>query len=138
MISSYPDAGEFTRFWLLAAKAMRDVRAEREKISGSPLPEEFDITDHITALKARIAPLKKSHFDVMNACLHANRVLFPEAREVQSIEELIRNLNQPKTRLRLWRSSSARAGADGALMFIMSWHEHVEHHKIQTLREGSS
>ena len=61
---------------------MKDARAEREEISGSPLPEQFDIVDHITVLKARIAPLEKDHFDVMNACLNANRVLFPEAREV--------------------------------------------------------
>ena len=138
MISTYPDAGEFTRFRLLAAAAVKDVHAEREKISGSPLPAEFDIVDHIMTLKVQISPLKKDHFDVMKACLNANRVLFPEAREVQSTEELIRNLNQAKTRLRLWRSSSARAGADDALMFIMSWHVHVELHKIQTLREGSS
>ena len=99
---------------------------------------EFDILDHIMALKALIAPLKKDHFNVMNACLNANRALFPEAREVQSPEELIRNLNQAKTRLRLWRSLSARTGADAALIFIMSWHEHIELHKIKTLCEGSS
>ena len=138
MALSYLDAGEFTRFRLLAAKAVRDTRAEREKISGSPLPDEFDITDHITALKAWIAPLKKSHFDVMNVCLHANRVLFPEAREAQSTEELIKNLNQAKTRLKLRRSSSTRAGAYTAHMFILSWHEHVELHKIQSLCEGST
>ena len=96
------------------------MRAPREKASGSLLPAEFDIVDHIMALKARIAPLKNVHFDVMKACLNANRVLFPEAREVQSTEELIRILNQAKTRLRLWRSSSPCAGADAALMFIMS------------------
>ena len=55
---------------------------------------------HIIALKARIAPLKKAQIDVMNASLHANRVLFPEAQEGQSIEELIRNLDQAKTRLK--------------------------------------
>ena len=97
----YPNAGEFTRFQLLAAKAMKDVHAKKEKASGSPLPEEFDIVDHITTLKARIAPLKKDHFDVMNACLNVNQVLFPEAQEAHSIEELIRNLNQAKTWLRL-------------------------------------
>ena len=80
MISSYLDAGEFTKFWLLAAKAVKNARAEREKISRSPLRAEFDIVEHITALKAWIAPLKKNHFDVMNACLNANRALFPEAQ----------------------------------------------------------
>ena len=75
---------------------------------------------------------------MMKSCLNASRVLFPESRDVQSTEELIRNLNQAKTWLRLWRSSSSRAGADAALMFIMSWHEHIQLHKIETLREGST
>ena len=77
----YLNAGEFTRFWLLAAKAVRDARAERGKLAGAPLPEEWDIVDHITTLKARIAPLKKDHIDLMNVSLRVNRVLFPEARE---------------------------------------------------------
>ena len=47
-------------------------------------------------------------------------------------------LKGTKERLQLWRSSSARAGADAALAFIMSWHEDVELEKIETLRKGAS
>ena len=45
-------------------------------------------------------------------------------------------LNEGKERLQLWRSSSARAGADAALMLIMSWHEDIKLEKIQSLWEG--
>ena len=47
-------------------------------------------------------------------------------------------LKGTKERLQLWRSSSARAGADAALAFIMSWHKDVELEKIETLRKGAA
>ena len=130
--------GEFTSIRLQAAKAVRDARAERAKLTGAPLPETWDIEDHITALKARIAPLKDSHIDLLNASLKAHRILFPESRQVRSAEELIKDLDQTKSRLQQWRSSSARAGADAALIFIMSWYELIDLAKVRSLREGSS
>ena len=81
----------------MANKATKDACTEREKASGSPLPVEFDIIDHITALKGRITPLKQDHFDVMKAGLNASRVLFPEAWEFQTTKQLIQNLNEAKT-----------------------------------------
>ena len=104
----------------------------------SPLSETWDIEDHITALKARIAPLKDSHIGRLNSSLKAHRILFPEARQVVPVEELIRDLDQAMTRLKQWRSSSARAGADAALLFIMSWYELIDLAKVRSFREGSS
>ena len=137
-VLAYLNVGEFTSIRLQAAKAVRDARAERAKLAGAPLPETWDIEDHITALKARIAPLKESHIDMFNASLKAHRVLFPEARQVRSADELIKDLDQAKTRLKQWRSSSARAGADAALLFIMSWYELIDLAKVRSFREGSS
>ena len=94
LIPTYPNAGEFTRFRIQAFKAVKEARAKREKASGSTLPPKFDIIDHITALKARIAPLKRDHNDVMHACVHASCALFPECQDVHSTKGLIRNLNQ--------------------------------------------
>ena len=130
--------GEFTSIRFQAAKAVRDARAERAKLTGAPLLETWDIEDHITALKARIAPLKESHTTLFNASLKAHRVLFPEARPARSADELIKDLDQAETRLKQWRSSSARAGADAGLLFIMSWYELIDLAKVRSLREGSS
>ena len=47
-------------------------------------------------------------------------------------------LKGAKERLQLWRSSSARAGADAALTLIMSWHEEIELEKIETLRKDGA
>ena len=80
---------------------MKDARAEREKASGSQLPPEFDMLDHLTALKARVAPLKQDFINVMYACVHACRALFPECPDERSTDKLLALLNQTKTRLQL-------------------------------------
>ena len=100
---------------------MKDARAEREKASGSQLPPEFDIIDHLTALKAWVAPLKQDFINVMYTCVNTCRALFPDRKDARSTSRLIKLLNEGKKRLQLWRSSSTRAGADAALMLIMSW-----------------
>ena len=72
----------------------------------------------------------------MYACVNTCRALFPQRKDTRSTNKLIEMLNEGKERLQLWRSSSARAGADAALMLIMSWHEDIKLDKIQSLREG--
>ena len=86
--------------------------------------------EHLTALKARVAPLNQNFVDLMYACVHACQALFPECPNARSTNRLIELLIQTKTRLQLWRSSSARAGADAALTLIMSWHEDIKLDKI--------
>ena len=135
MIYSY--AEEFTQYRLTAFKALKDSCAEREKASGSQLPPEYDMLDHLAALKAWVAPLKQDFVSVMLACVNTCRALLPECPDARSTDRLIELLNQGKTRLQLWRSSSARARADAALMLIMLWHEDIKLEKIQSLREGS-
>ena len=121
---------------MTAFSTVKEGRIEREKASRSSLPPEFDIIDHLTALKARVAPLKIDFVDVMYACVHTCRALFRERTDACSTNKLIGMLNEGKERLQLWRSSSARAGVDTALMLIMSWHEDIKLDKIQSLREG--
>ena len=87
---------------------------------------------------ARVAPIKKDFADVMTACVKTCRALYPEKTDARSTSQLVGMLNGSKERLQLWRSSSARAGADAALMLIMSWHEDIKLGQIQTLREGGA
>ena len=134
MIYSY--AEEFARYRITALKAVKDSRAEREKASRSQLPPEYDMLNHLAALKARVAPLKQDFINVMLACVNTCQALFSYCPDARSTDRLIELLNQGKTRLQLWRSSSARAGTDAALMLIMSWHEDIKLEKIQSLQIG--
>ena len=96
---------------------------------------EFDMDDHLAALSARVAPLATDFHTLMTGGLEACRALYPDHPDVSSLEELTEMMKSVKDRLQLWRSSSARAGADAALTLIMSWHEEIKLPQIQTLRE---
>ena len=97
----YPNAEEFTRYRMMALKAVKDARVEREKASGSTLPPEYDMLDHLTSLKARVAPLKQDFIDVMYACVHACRALFQDCPHAHSTDRLIELLKQTKNWLQL-------------------------------------
>ena len=93
--------------------------------------------DHLIALDARVAPLAADFQSLMAAGLKACGPLYPDGPDVSSQEELEKMLKGTKERLQVWRSSSARAGADAALAFLMSWHQDIELEKIETLRKGA-
>ena len=75
--------------------------------------------------------------ELLDAGLCAFKALWPLADAPKSTEDLASKLREAKQRLREWRSSSARAGADAALKFIMTWCEKIDLEKMNTLRRGS-
>ena len=93
---------------------------------GKDLADNLDIDDHVAALNARIAPLKRDFDEVMTACVKTCRALYPDRPDARRTDELVGMLEGSQERLQLWRSSSARAGADAALTLIMSWHEDIK------------
>jgi hypothetical protein len=89
------------------------------------------------AIKARIHPLKTIGSELLDAGVSAFRALWPLADAPNTTPELAAKLREAEQRLREWRSSSARAGADAALKFIMTWCEKLDLEKMDTLRRGS-
>ena len=68
---------------------------------GKDLADNLDIADHVAALSARIAPLKKNFEDVMTACVETCRVLYPERADADNTDELVGILEGSKDRLQL-------------------------------------
>jgi len=89
------------------------------------------------AIKSRINPLKTIGSELLDAGLSAFRALWPNEDAPKTTEGLASKLREAERRLREWRSSSARAGADAALKFIMTWCEKIDLEKMTALRRGS-
>ena len=128
-----PFAEECGRTEDAAYEAVKAARIEKGKDPAA----EADIDDHLSALGARVAPLAADFQALMAASLKACGALYPDHADVSSPEELEGLLKGTK-HLQLWRSSSARAGADDALTLIMSWHEEIELAQIQTLQKDGA
>jgi hypothetical protein len=63
--------------------------------------------------------------------------LWPGQRTPTDPVGLGNDLQLAKVRLREWRDSSARVGADEALTYFLSWYEKSNLETLRTVREGS-
>ena len=93
--------------------------------------------DHLTALDARISPLKTIGTELLTAGIRVYNSLWPDSVAPTSVAELSKCLQTAEARLREWRSSSARAGADQALTFVLSWYESIDLEALKSLRSDS-
>ena len=70
--------------------------------------------------------------------LSTHSALWPESAGIKSIEALAEALRGSKQRLCEWRHSSARAGSDEALSWVLSWYEKINLDALAEVRATSS
>ena len=102
-----------------------------------PIDTEWDLDDFLVALKARIGPIQKIGCDVMNVAIRLCRILWPKEPAPKTARSLAERMVDAEDRLIEWRQSAARAGADEALAWVLSWYETIELANIKGVREGS-
>ena len=112
-------------------------KARLKRAESCPISEAWDINDHLTALNARLSPLKAIGVDLLDAAIRVYKSLWPGSEAPASISELTNCLKACEERLSEWRALAARVGADEALTFILSWYEGINLDVLQTLRSGS-
>ena len=98
---------------------------------------EWDIEDYLESIKARLSPLKRFGDDLLKAATHVHKALWPEDPSPRTVSVLAERLSEGRKRLRAWRESAARAGAEDALMWVLSWFEDLDLDKLAALRDGS-
>jgi hypothetical protein len=75
--------------------------------------------------------------DLFLGAQEAHSTLWPGQRMPTDPVDLGNDLQLSKVRLRQWRDSSARVGADEALTYFLSWYEKADLETLRTVREGS-
>ena len=112
-------------------------KSRRQQIKLGPISTEWSIDDHLLALRSRISPLRVLGVDLLSAAIRAHSVLWPDSEATKSVAELAACLLGSEAKLREWRHSSARAGADEALAWVLSWYDRLDLDTLKTQREGS-
>ena len=100
--------------------SQRDRLQREEAVS-----TEWSIDDHLLALRSRMDPLRVLARDLYSAALCAHSAVWPEQPPCSSTRDLALTLWGTGDRLREWRHSCARAGADEALAWVLSWYENI-------------
>ena len=103
---------------------MKDSQHARLQ-SNEAVSTDWSIDDHLLALCSRMEPLRLLALDLFSAAINAHSALWPEQDPCTSTRELALTLRGTEERLREWWHSCARAGADEALAWVLSWYENI-------------
>jgi hypothetical protein len=116
----------------LVVKKRRQKRAEE-----GPISAEWDQGDHLAALQARLKPLQTFGVDMLQAAIQTHAILYPSIKTPPTCKGLAEILMDRGDHLDEWRASAARARADEALSFVLSWYEGIDLDVLKTMRIGS-
>jgi hypothetical protein len=95
------------------------------------------MSEQLLALEARKNATSYYTEDLFLGAQEAFFALWPGQRMPTDPVDLGNDLQLSKVRLREWRDSGARVGADEALTYFLSWYEKADLETLRTVREGS-
>ena len=75
--------------------------------------------------------------DVFHVAIRLCRILWPKEPAPKTARSLAEKMVDAEDRLIEWRQSAARAGADEALAWVLSWYETIELANIKGVCDGS-
>jgi hypothetical protein len=97
----------------------------------------WDMSEQLLALQSRKNAMTLYTEELFYGAQEAFSALWPGQRMPTDPVDLGNDLQLAKVRLREWRASGARAGADEALIYFLSWYEKADLETLRTVREGS-
>ena len=112
-------------------------KLRERRIRDGPISAEWDMDDHLVALKSRMSPLRAVRIGLLSAAIRVYNIFWPGSQPPASVDELSKCLLACEGRMDDWWSSAARVGADEALMYVLSWYEGINLDALKTLRDGS-
>jgi hypothetical protein len=127
----------FSRFLLLPAAIYPESQACAEDavqaFRAAQLEEGVNVTldtpwameDYAVACHARLAPIDDLMLRLFESVHLTVQALWPDMTTPREIGELADWLSHGAERVDEWRASAARAGAEMALSFVLSWYDEV-------------
>ncbi|KAK1652193.1 hypothetical protein QYE76_069998 [Lolium multiflorum] len=88
----------------------------------------------IIVRSARVEPITKLGWELRKAAEELIRLLWPTETLPQDLSNLIKWLETAPDRFLDWKESAARAGADMALSFVLSWYDEVNLDQLECRR----
>ncbi|XP_047085294.1 uncharacterized protein LOC124696634 [Lolium rigidum] len=97
----------------------------------------FTMEDHLAAMTARLGPMETLGRELRRTANEIFAVLWPTQSLPTDLGRLVQWLETAPARIDDWRESAARAGADMALSFVLSWYEEVSLDQLEGRRAGA-
>jgi hypothetical protein len=90
------------------------------------------------ACHARLKPIDDFLLRLLDAAQKIFKVLWPEVAVPTSLHKLTTWLATAPGRVEEWHASAARAGAEMALSFVLSWYDEIQLSQLETRRAGAT
>jgi hypothetical protein len=131
-------AGHFPETQGTADEAVRDLRSTQADAGAGLDPHAaWTFPEIIHAAEARLRVMSVQMARLSEAGTAMTAALWPGAVAPDSFTRLARWLESGPARLQAWRISAARAGADLALRFVMSWYPELALDRLVAQRAGA-
>ncbi|KAK1642870.1 hypothetical protein QYE76_060675 [Lolium multiflorum] len=128
LAAAFPEAQE------AALAAVGRAREERRQATGEQSSDCFTMDDYLSSMAARVEPITKLGWELRKAAEELIRLLWPTETLPQDLSNLIAWLDRAPDRFLDWKESAARAGADMALSFVLSWYNEVSLDQLEYRR----
>jgi hypothetical protein len=130
LAGAFPDSNE------TAAAALKEYRAEQKIVPSSDPKVKLTSGELVALAKGRLHPVAKLGRDLHKAIVSIFETLWPGRAVPSEIQALLQWIPLAPNRLDIWKESAARAGAEQALEFVLSWYPGVNLDQLENLREG--
>jgi hypothetical protein len=119
-----------------AAAALVEYRAEQEIVPSSDPKAQPSSGELMASIKGQLHPVAKLGGDLRQAVVSIFRTLWPGRAVPDEVEALLKWIPLASNRVDVWKESVARADAEQALEFVLSWYPGVNLDQLENLREG--
>jgi hypothetical protein len=130
LAGAFPDSNE------TAAAALKEYRAEQKIVPSSDPRIKLSSGELVALAKGRLHLVAKLGRDLHEAIVSFFKTLWPGRAVPGEIQALLQWIPLAPNRLDIWKESVARAGAEQALEFVLSWYPGVNLDQLENLREG--
>jgi hypothetical protein len=127
---AFPDSNK------AATAALEEYRAEQEIVPSSDPKAKLSSGELVALVKGRLHPVAKLGGDLREAIVSVFKTLWLGRAVPGEIQALLQWIPLAPNRLDVWKESAARAGAEQALEFMLSWYPGVNLDQLENPREG--
>ncbi|KAK1664974.1 hypothetical protein QYE76_053133 [Lolium multiflorum] len=118
-------AAAFPEAQAAALEAAGKAREKCRQATGEVSSDCFSMDDYLASMAARVEPITMLGWELRKAAEKLFQLLWPTETLPGELAKLIKWLETAPDRFLDWKDSAARAGADMALSFVLSWYSEV-------------
>jgi hypothetical protein len=130
LAGAFPDSDES------ATAALKEFRMEQGIVPSGDPKAELSSGELVALAKGRLHPAARLGKELHEALVSVFETLWPGRAAPGGIQALLQWFLHASNRLDIWKESAARAGAQQALEFMLSWYPGINLDQLENLHEG--